>query len=263
MKKDERELKLNEYFECYAPETAICEKEHNARYKYARSFAQGLNLLDIGCGYGKGTYLLSKVAKSAIGIDYHKDLISYLKKKYIRKNLAFYVMDCSDKLKFKDNVFDIICGFDIIEHLNNPEQFLKEVRRVLKPEGKLLLSTPNALHEKGYPYHTKEYNELEFRSLLQHYFDQVALLGQGFNVLERTGNDTKRERGLLFLRIKSIFLLLPVSTRKLLKKIFKIYIYKYSPFWQKATAKNILIQNGDLKNAKHFIAICRSKKCAE
>ena len=99
-------------------------KESLARYEFAeRSFKKNLKILDIGCGTGYGSAALGK-KREVIGIDNNKDAINYAKK-YYSKKVEFLVADAL-KLPFKKNEFDGACSFEVIEHLKNPNRFLKE-----------------------------------------------------------------------------------------------------------------------------------------
>jgi len=115
-----------------------------------------------------------------VGADISKEAISYAKNKYISKNLHFIISN-AEKLPFKDRNFDIILGFEMIEHLTNPQKFIEEAYRVLKKGGLLIISTPNkSLFSPNISplikYHIREFTLEEF-TLLLNKFDHT-LFGQ-------------------------------------------------------------------------------------
>jgi len=99
-------------------------------------------ILDIGCGDGKFTVLIGKAckAKEVYGVDISERGIEMARKKGIK---AFRVDVDEESLPFENNYFDAIYAGAIIEHLFDPDHFLNEIYRVLKPEGLLVLDTPN------------------------------------------------------------------------------------------------------------------------
>ena len=120
------------------------EKERIDLYKYIASLIprQELNLLDIGCGDGEFLkYVNNKVKKN--GIDFSKTGIEKAKQKVIGN---FYVGDIN-KMGFKDSSFDIITIIETLEHVNKPEDILKEIRRLLKKGGTLIISVPHPEHD--------------------------------------------------------------------------------------------------------------------
>ena len=94
-------------------------------------------VLDVGCGRGVNTSKLRRKTKRIIGLD----LKNYVKKKYLSDFKL--VLGDGRKIPFKDKYFDFVTCWDVIEHIEEDELFLKEIYRVLKPGGRLLMSTPN------------------------------------------------------------------------------------------------------------------------
>jgi SAM-dependent methyltransferase len=155
--------------------------EHLVRYRFATPFSGG-SVLDVGCGTGYGTAILSEAADLAIGVDCDPETIRYANQTYHRGNLEFVLADCRD-LPFRTQSFELAVFFEVIEHIREQDQSLGEIRRVLSPEGILILSTPNALRstkviEEENPFHHKELDEGEVMELLGHHFDHVQLLYQ-------------------------------------------------------------------------------------
>ncbi|MEI2737654.1 MAG: class I SAM-dependent methyltransferase [Chitinophagaceae bacterium] len=160
-------------------ETSI---EHLHRYAIAMEFAAGKKVLDIACGEGYGSKLLSKIADHVTGVDINADIINDAKEKYQSKNLQFLTGTVED-IPAADGQFDIVVSFETIEHTTGHEKMISEIKRVLKPEGLLIISTPdkkNYSDKTGYknPFHTKELYIEEFSGLLHRYFKNVQLLSQ-------------------------------------------------------------------------------------
>ncbi len=104
------------------------------------------NILEIGCGQGFNSFLLSKNRSNKVtGIDLSKRDITIAKKRYPHVN--FKIMN-AEKLKFKNNYFHTIYAIEILEHVDNLDKVLNEVKRVLKKEGKLIISVPHYKSEK-------------------------------------------------------------------------------------------------------------------
>jgi len=104
-------------------------------------------VLDVGCGDGFFIpSLLKKNPKKVIGIDISKWLIDIAKKEIKTKNVEFYQMDLTKKLKFKDNFFDVIISYNILQEIRNISTPFKEMARVLKRRGKLIISITHPLY---------------------------------------------------------------------------------------------------------------------
>jgi ubiquinone/menaquinone biosynthesis C-methylase UbiE len=135
--------------------------------------------LEVGCGDGFWTNRLRNSSKKLYSIDLSKSRIINAKKR--TKNKVNILIADARRIPFKDNFFDTVCAFEIIEHLPNYSDhytFLKEVKRILKPGGKLLITTPNKIIFKIYcllskEKHSTHFSELtyfQFRNLLKKYF---------------------------------------------------------------------------------------------
>lgn len=98
----------------------------------------GKNLLDIGCADGTTTRQFAEIlpATTIVGIDYYKKAIDFAKR---RKSKIKFVHADVHNIPYKNNSFDIVCAIETLEHLENPKKALKEIYRVLKPQGCLLI----------------------------------------------------------------------------------------------------------------------------
>ena len=159
-------------------------QEHFQRYRFVRDYIKNKNVLDAGCGIGYGSAFLSRNgAKSVTGLDRSKTAISFAKNNYKNLNLKFEVGKV-EKTHFKSNSFDVIVALEILEHLPNPMDFLKECQRILKPNGSLVVSTPNKTNSlitsTFNPFHDHEYFLSEFKQFLKPFFKSVKFYGQNF-----------------------------------------------------------------------------------
>lgn len=154
--------------------------EHLSRYAAAQDLVKGKTVLDIASGTGYGAALLAESAKQVIGIDYDKDAIAYSKKLYSAKNIEFIQGDAED-LPLKDNSVDVVVSLETIEHLPNPEKFVQEVTRVLKPDGVFYVSTPNddEHFDQGNVYHLHEFDFKELNTVISKYFKKAEYYFQG------------------------------------------------------------------------------------
>ncbi len=150
-----------------------CEREiwyeHFHRYTMAIGFAEGKKVLDAACGEGYGSHLLAQKADSVVGVDVSETAIKHASKQYQQSNLSFVVADVL-KMNFADSSFDLVVSFETLEHLSEHEELLQEFKRVLKPEGVLLISTPD---KKEYSDKTGFDNEYHVKELYRHEFDDL------------------------------------------------------------------------------------------
>jgi len=160
--------------------------EHMHRYAEFRSCLQGKKVLDIACGEGYGSALLAEVAKSVVGVDISDEAIDHASKTYLQENLRF-IQGSAIELNFPDASFDAIVSFETIEHLAEQEQMLTELCRVLRPDGILIISSPNRpvySEESGElnEFHVKELDYDEFRDLLSQHFKNICFYGQRIQI---------------------------------------------------------------------------------
>lgn len=152
------------------------EIEHYQRYRFAGKFVKGKKVLDAACGEGYGSHILSAEAKEVTGLDISTKTVENANKKYGKDNLSFRAGSV-EKLPFEDNSFDVVISYETIEHVTGEvqESFLKEIRRVLKPDGFLIMSTPNKavytdLVKGENAFHVKEFYVDEYDEFLGKYF---------------------------------------------------------------------------------------------
>ena len=158
------------------------ELEHVHRYIIAREIVQGKVVLDIASGEGYGSNFLAEVASQVIGVDISDEAISHAKSKYQQENLEFRVGSCS-AIPLENTSVDVVVSFETIEHHMQHEEMMQEIRRVLRPGGALIISSPDKhefteVHNYSTHFHVKELYRDEFEFLLRKYFSNVQLYGQ-------------------------------------------------------------------------------------
>ncbi|OGL45655.1 MAG: hypothetical protein A2W05_01840 [Candidatus Schekmanbacteria bacterium RBG_16_38_10] len=156
--------------------------EHLNRYLLAQKLIRGKRVLDFGCGEGYGSNILSMKASSVIGLDISRETVENARVKYAKGNLNFIIGDCRS-IPFKDNYFDVVISFEVIEHLEEQATMIEEANRILSHDGILIISSPNkkVFTEEGgalNKFHVKELYREEFVDLLEKYFSEVFLFGQ-------------------------------------------------------------------------------------
>ena len=162
-----------------------------ALYQFATQFCKEKIVLDAACGLGYGSYLLAQNAEKVTGIEIVASNIEFSQQNYKKDNLSFLVADAT-AMDFHDDQFDVVVSIETFEHIP-PEkalQFLEEFRRVLKPGGTLVISTPN--HDiysqiSRTPDHINELNVDDFEALLCRVFKECEPYYQRKGVLQTTG----------------------------------------------------------------------------
>ncbi len=156
------------------PSENVIFQRHLAAYKEASKLTSG-TILEIGSGEGYGVAELSKKSQKYIAVDkYDSPIDEELKK---NNNIEFFEMNVPP-LDFAENTFDFVVTFQVIEHINDDEEFIKEIYRVLKPGGKLILTTPNRLMSLSRnPWHVREYSPDEMREILNNSFKNINIKG--------------------------------------------------------------------------------------
>ncbi|MGH9627913.1 MAG: class I SAM-dependent methyltransferase [Bryobacteraceae bacterium] len=165
--------------------------EHMARYAFAARLCRGKRVLDAGCGTGYGAAELAQTAASVTGVDVSQEALAFARQTYTTSNAitsnaitsnAIWIQASCTQLPVRDACCDLVVAFEVIEHLRDWELLLKEARRVLAPDGRFVVSTPNksfyteARSESGpNPFHEHEFEYAEFRETLEAVFPHVSL----------------------------------------------------------------------------------------
>ena len=140
-------------------------------YHHAATMVEG-DILEIGTGMGYGVEIVSPKATRYISID--KQLPQNILQ---LENVEYYDMEVPP-IDFENCSFDSVVSFQVIEHIEEDMEFVREVARVLRPGGKFVVSTPNApMSLTRNPWHVREYNADELRNLLECNFSKVEAYG--------------------------------------------------------------------------------------
>lgn len=148
--------------------------EHLHRYSFASLFVKDKIVMDIASGEGYGASLLSKIASQVIGVDIDSIVVENAKLKYRSNNLKF-LTGSADKIPVEDGSIDVLVSFETIEHHDKHDEMFMEIKRVLKPDGIMIMSSPDKKHYiqlgKDNPFHIKELFLEEFEELVLKYFN--------------------------------------------------------------------------------------------
>jgi len=235
--------------------------EHIHRYNIALTYISDSDkILDIACGNGFGSYMLSEKTNGiVVGADISDETIRYCSTKFLNQSvLKFKVIDGTN-IPFEDKYFDTIVSFETIEHTTQYKKMVQEFYRVLKNKGVALISTPNIIINtpegvKLSKFHTQEftYNELEF--LLKEVFDDVEIYGQKYirynskslkNTLGKFVENVLYTRGI---RKTPLFIQ---------NKIMQLFINK--DMYPLAEDFGLVKDKNEILKCKTFFAVCRKK----
>jgi len=156
-------------------------RRHEVVYQQLAPRCAGLEVLEAGCGEGYGADLISRVARRVIALDYDQTTVAHVRARYPRVEVMHGNLA---ELPLADPSVDVVVNFQVIEHLWDQTQFVRECARVLRPSGLLMVSTPNRItFSPGRdtpinPFHTRELNADELtRLLVDAGFTSVSMSG--------------------------------------------------------------------------------------
>ncbi|MEO7270606.1 MAG: glycoside hydrolase family 99-like domain-containing protein [Vicinamibacterales bacterium] len=156
--------------------------EHVHRYLLAGELAAGRRVLDIACGEGYGTALLARTAAYVVGVDLVPAVVAHARRRYREPNISFAAGSAA-AIPLADQSIDLVVSFETLEHLEQHEAMMRDVKRILRPGGVLVISSPDRrqysdLPNYRNPFHARELYREEFERLLQAHFAQSFLVGQ-------------------------------------------------------------------------------------
>ena len=244
------------------------------RHLFAYEFAsyqllEDFHVLEIGCGDGYGTRLLSQNVMKVIGLDIDQDIIDHALKKNGSKKCLFEAYD-GEKIPYDDNTFDAVITFQVIEHVFGDIHFVSEIHRVLKKGSKLILSTPNGenrlLNGKSpwNRFHVREYSTRSLNDLLSKFFIKTSMFGICANYeVEKIEKE----------RIKQIAMISsfdPFNVRKIVPERFKSMLIRFlkkitrryteyrdaSDLHRKYSVNDYYVDMNDIGNSLDILAVC-------
>lgn len=174
---------LNFTGERYVPE--VCgniELEHLHRYLLAKQLVIGKTVLDVASGEGYGSAMLAQTARKVTGVDISQEAVSHAQAKYRAGNLEFRQGSCS-AIPLPDDSVDVVVSFETIEHHAEHEAMMREIKRVMRRDGALVISCPDKLEYSdkpgsNNPHHVKELYRDEFKKLMGSHFKNHSIYGQ-------------------------------------------------------------------------------------
>lgn len=160
--------------------------EHLNRYYFVTTQfdLKDKTILDIASGEGYGSNILAQRAKYVYGVDISEEAVAHAKSKYKSNNLQ-YLHGSATNIPIANETIDMVVSFETIEHHDKHEEMMREIKRVLKPNGILIISSPNKKEYTDVPkyenhFHVKELYTDEFMSLISRHFLKTKLFWQRY-----------------------------------------------------------------------------------
>jgi SAM-dependent methyltransferase len=222
------------------PEENYWYRRHVAVYEWIADRCAGLRVADLACGEGYGSDLLAKRASEVIGVDANPEAFEHARARYRRPNLSFR----RELVEEFDEPVDAVVFLQTIEHLREPDRLLASIAAAapvacISTPNRLTLAPPGA-EKSDNPWHLREYDQGDYRALLEPHFDHVEILGlhharklRAHELAIRLGWDH-------------------VHPALHLTKPF------YRRFIPAIRASDFQLRAGDLDRALDFLAICRT-----
>lgn len=160
------------------PVLAESVRLHFERYAFAAGFARDRRVLDIACGTGYGSDVLAAApASQVVGIDVDPEAIDEAARLYSRDHVAFFQSDYRALASEAEmppalrsvlaTPFDLIVSLETIEHLEDPDDFLRTLSRFLRPGGTIVASVPITPSVDVNPFHLHDFTSASFHHLLE------------------------------------------------------------------------------------------------
>jgi len=231
--------------------------EHVHRYEVAKTYLEPTDrVLDIACGTGFGTSLVAEAVPSGevIGGDVVEEVLAENRSRFAdQANISFAYTDAT-ALAYPDDHFDAVFSFETLEHVEADEKMLQELRRVLKPTGVLVLSTPNfpinsPSGKVTNPFHVREYTLAQFAPLMKATFPAVAIYGQEYSRYT-AGGSSGFARGLENLLYQRGFRKLPLGVQDGLMKTVG-----GTPMYPRPSDYRLVSDRAAIVQCKTFVAI--------
>jgi SAM-dependent methyltransferase len=225
------------------PEENYWYRRHLVVYQWIGARTIGERVVDMACGEGYGSEVLSRGAAAVVGVDANPEAHEHARLRYVRQNLRFE----RDLVESFSEECDAVVFLQTIEHVQNPGEILEHFKAMLAPGGVVYVTTPNLLtlappgaEKSENPWHVKEYRAEEFRALCEAHFGQVELLGL-FHARKLRAHELALKLGWD-----------AVHKRLGLTKPF------YDRFTPAIAASDFALRPGDLDRALDFLAVCRA-----
>jgi SAM-dependent methyltransferase len=225
------------------PEENYWYRRHLVVYEWIAARTIGERVVDMACGEGYGSEVLSRGAASVVGVDANPEAHEHARLRYVRQNLRFE----RDLVETFREECDAVVFLQTIEHVQNPGEILEHFKSMLAPGGVAYVSTPNLLtlappgaEKSENPWHVKEYRAGEFRALCEAHFPQVELWGL-FHAR----------------RLRAHEVALTFGWDRVHRALGLTRAF-YDRFTPAIAASDFALRSGDLDRALDFLAVCRA-----
>ena len=222
------------------PEENYWYRRHLAVYEWIGARVTGQRVIDMACGEGYGSEVLSRGAASVVGVDANPEAFEHARLRYTRQNLRFE-RDLVDRFAEES---DAVVFLQTIEHVPDPGATLEHFRSIAPVA---YVSTPNVLtlappgaEKSENPWHVREYRAEEFRALCEAHYRHVELLGL-FHARK--------------LAVHGVALKLGWDRVHAALRITKPFYDRFTPA---ISARDFALRPGPLDRALDFLAICRA-----
>lgn len=167
--------------------------DHLARYDIASQIVEGKTVLDAACGIGFGARILAEAGATTVtAVELDKGALERAHARYDHPSIHYLAANLETDNWVNEGPWDIICSFETLEHLREPEAFVQRLRRALKPDGTLLLSVPGEVdQERANPFHFQHFTKVSLRELIGASFAQVHVIEQRFSTAAEFRSDAQ------------------------------------------------------------------------
>ena len=159
-------------------------KDHFDRYEFAKRRLQSdFRVVDAACGTGYGSEMMAESCKEVLGLEVSDHALAWARSHHARPNIEFKKTDLNGRIHLPSGFADVVVSFETLEHIAKQEAMIGEFKRILKPRGLLIISSPDRdiitgkAHLKN-RFHVRELSKKEFVALLQHHFTIEDLYAQ-------------------------------------------------------------------------------------
>ena len=220
------------------PEENYWYRRHVAVYEWIADRCAGLRVADLACGEGYGSDVLAARSAEVIGVDANPEAYEHARARYRRPNLSFR----RELVEDFDEPVDAVIFLQTIEHIHEPDRLLDRISEMSRAA---YISTPNRLtlappgaEKSDNPWHLREYDQVEYRELLEPHFERVEILGL-FHARK--------------LRAHELAIRLGWDRVHRAVRLTKPF---YDRFIPAISAADFRLRDGDLDRALDFVAIC-------
>jgi ubiquinone/menaquinone biosynthesis C-methylase UbiE len=251
------------------PELRATFLQSKAVYRFASERVAGKRVLDVGAGEGYGPALLADHARAVVALDSSSEAVQHAARRYGDSERIAFVAGDAGALPFSDRRFDVVCCFQVIEHLPDAASFLFEVSRVLRPAGEFLLTTPNRLFAgtAPNPHHIQEYSADELNEILEIVFPHVEMQGVfgSPRVMQYRASNRRIVRYLLYLDFMGLRYRLPEWIREpihaRMTRLIRGYLRRRNPrAVDDLTLDDFSIRDEDVDHSIDLLAIARTRE---